>query len=533
MADTRSRAKDGLKNQAVLYALTHAPSLWQRAQGIRPLEQRVNRWLINSGIKNAPPRPYRLSTLAPYTSWASLTDQTYNARQLPPRPLPAGLPPAEEVAELFRRETTIECPKSTVLFAYFAQWFTDGFLRSRRPIPPARDRDIRINVSTHEVDLTQLYGSQRKETEALRAHEGGLLKSESRGGEVFPPRLCDEHGQIKPEFDDAPTPIKFDEMEPELRTQLFAVGSDAANSQVGYAMLNVLFLREHNRIARELAARYPQWGDDDDRLFETARSILTVLLIKLAIEQYINHIAPYHFKFRLDAAGFYDQPWYRPNWMAVEFNLLYRWHSLIPTSLRVGGEDLPLEDTLNRTDLLTRGGLGGLFEDASRQPAGMVSLFNTAEWFRSRTEIPSIQHGRTAELGSYNDYREHCRFPRATAFDQISSSSRVRDELRRLYGKVDNVEFYVGLFAEDRRPNSVVPTLIGRMVGLHAFSQLLTNPLFAPEVYAGQNREKTFSRRGIEIIDETKDLSQLLHRNLPAGSPRHHVSLTREDWQRE
>ena len=37
----------------------------------------------------------------------------------------------------------------------------------------------------------------------------------------------------------------------------------------------------------------------------------------------------------------------------------------------------------------------------------------------------------------------------------------------------------------------------------------------------------------IEIIDETKDLSQLLHRNLPEGSPRHHVRLTREDWQRE
>ena len=52
---------------------------------------------------------------------------------------------------------------------------------------------------------------------------------------------------------------------------LFATGSDTTNSQIGFVMLNVLFLREHNRLAGLLAAEYPAW--DDERLYATARNI--------------------------------------------------------------------------------------------------------------------------------------------------------------------------------------------------------------------------------------------------------------------
>ena len=532
----RDTSKDGRANKVIFHLLTHGPGAWRLIQRTPPLARLVNRWLINEGIKKAPPRPYRLSTMAPYTSWASLTDKTFNSRQLPPVPGAGDTSPSpDEVATLFLRHEMIECPKSTVLFAYVAQWFTDGFMRSRRPTPPEQTRDIRRNESNHEVDLTQLYGLDRRATDCLRARRGGLLKSQEIGGESFPEYLCDEDGTIKPEFrDDLRTPIGFDgpAMTIEKKRRLFAMGSDAGNSQVGYAMLTVLFLREHNRIAGELAREHPDW--DDTRLFETTRNILTVLLIKLVIEEYINHIAPYHFEFRFDPTAFYSEPWYRPNWMAVEFNILYRWHSLIPSTLRVHGKDVPINDTLNDTEFLTSNGLGPLFEDASRQPAGRVGLYNTAEWFMTRTELPSIRQSRTAQLAGYNDYREHSGFPRVTKFEQISSDPRIQAGLRKIYGSVDNIEFYVGLLAEDRRPNSVLPSLAGRLVGLHAFSQLMTNPLLAPEVYEKrENREKTFSRLGVKMIEETSSLSELVHRNLPAGSRRHYVSLTREDWQRE
>ena len=86
-----------------------------------------------------------------------------------------------------------------------------------------------------------------------------------------------------------------------------------------------------------------------------------------------------------------------------------------------------------------------------------------------------------------------------TDFDQISGDARVQDALRELYGHVDRIEFFPGLFAEDARPNSVLPSLIGRMVGVDAFSQALTNPLLAPRVF----NERTFSPLGMQIIGST------------------------------
>lgn len=524
----RSTKRDGTRNKIETWALSNLGPMWTAIQRCGPLERFVNRKLIDSACMKAPPRPYRLSTLADHTSWDSLTDKTYNTRQLPPPDPPAAPPPpAEQVAALFTRVGATElCPKSTVLFAYFAQWFTDGFLRSRRPEAPDQYRDLTRNEANPDVDLTPLYGHSAAMTDALRAKNGGRLKSTTIDGEEFPVLLCHANGVRKAEFA-ALSVLGFDRLDAKQKSQLFAMGSDAGNSHIGYAMINVLFLREHNRIAGELAAAYPSW--DDDRLFDTTRAILTVVLIKLTIEEYINHIAPYRFRFQFDATGFYDASWYGPNWVAVEFNLLYRWHPLVPDTLRVHGEDLTIQDTVFNNELLTRHGLGPAFDGASRQRAGKVALFNTAAWFDKRTSLPSILQSRKLNLRSYNDYREDCGFPRVTDFDQITSDLRVRDALRDTYAGVDDIEFFVGLFAEDARPNSVLPSLLGRMVGLHAFSQLMTNPLLARGIYD----ERTFSALGMKMIESTTSIDQLLQRNLPAGSSRYEARLTRKGWERE
>jgi len=71
--------------------------------------------------------------------------------------------------------------------------------------------------------------------------------------------------------------------------------------------------------------------------------------------------------------------------------------------------------------------------------------------------------------------------------------------------------------------------MIGRLVGVDAFSQALTNPLLSHNVY----NLDTFSRAGWTIIHETKSLAEIVRRNLPAGTPTFRVSLTREGAQVE
>lgn len=516
----RDESRDGLRNRLEFRALTSGEPFWDFVQRVPLLRRQVNKILIDSAVLKLPTRPNPLSTLAPYSSWASLTDRRFDSRHLPPV-AESGLPPVEDAAALFARQGDGElCPKSTVTFAYFAQWFTDGFLRSdRRP-----ERDPRRNDSNHEIDLGPLYGIRPEQTEQLREHAGGRLKRQSLGGAEFPPYLCGEGGQIKPEFSTLSV-VRPEQIPPERRDQLFATGSDTTNSQVGFVMLNVLFLREHNRLAGLLERAHPGW--DDERIFQTARNVLIVLLIKIVIEEYINHITPYLFRLAADPAPFTNPRWYRQNWMAIEFNLLYRWHGLIPSRLRTGGQDLTVWDTVFNPALVPRHGLAHLFAEASGQRAGRIGLFNTDPVLQV-VEEASVREARAVGLASYNDYRAYARFPRVTRFEQISGDPRVQEGLRRLYGHVDRIELYPGLFAEDPRPNSVLPSLIGRMVGVDAFSQALTNPLLAPRVF----NAATFSPEGMEAIRTTRTLSDVLHRNIPESPGRYLVTMTRQDWQR-
>ena len=52
--------------------------------------------------------------------------------------------------------------------------------------------------------------------------------------------------------------------------------------------------------------------------------------------------------------------------------------------------------------------------------------------------------------------------------------------------------------------------LLTFMVGYDAFTQALTNPLLAPQVFT----ESTFTRAGLRIIRKTTTLQQILARNI-------------------
>jgi prostaglandin-endoperoxide synthase 2 len=540
-AGGRNTRKDGAKNKLEFVVLTRFKPLWWLVQRNRWLTRKLNHTLVNLLIDKIPTRPHAFSTRSLYTSWDSLIDRSYSGLHLPPldwEPLTdegrarvasaspgfgTDFPPAAEVAELFRGAETKYSPKSSLTFPHFVQWFTDGFLRTDR-------QDVLKTVSNHHIDLCTVYGLHPPMTDQLRSHQGGKLKSQILEGEEYPPFYYDGQGRPKAEFDALAhlvrEPTAAEGYTDAKKSRLFAMGVEVerANVQVGYVMLNVLCLREHNRLCDLLARAYPTW--DDERLFQTARNVVIVEVMKIVIDEYINHISPYHFKFVTDPLSLSGEKWYRLNWMTVEFSLVYRWHSMLPETFLHDGQPMPVAQTMWNNELVVERGLGAMFEETSSQPAAMLDLFNTPD-FMVPVELAGINLGRAAKLRSYNDYREMLDYPRVTSFDQISSDERIQKELERIYGHVDNVELYVGFYAEDGRPNSALPPMVGRLVAIDAFSQALTNPLLSQHVF----NPETFSPVGWDEIMNLHSLSDLVHRNIP-GDQRYRVSFYRSDWRR-
>src|SRR4051794_11439618 len=109
----RDTSRDGWQNQLETHVLTNFEPVWSLLQRVEPLRRLTNRTLINHAVLKVPTRPNPFSTMAPYSSWESLSDRSYDSRHLP-RVAQDGLPPEDEVADLFMRkgETTL-CEKST------------------------------------------------------------------------------------------------------------------------------------------------------------------------------------------------------------------------------------------------------------------------------------------------------------------------------------------------------------------------------------------------------------------------------------
>jgi prostaglandin-endoperoxide synthase 2 len=510
------------------------------------LTAEASKLAINTAVNSTRNRPHPWSTFADYPNWRGLSDRTYLARHLPPKYPTVALPDPATVIPLFARPAGsggAVSAKSTCLFPAFAQYLTDGFIRTN-------PGDAKKNTSNHEIDLCPLYGRTPDQTNALRLNNEatdrkGRLKSQLIGTEEFPPFLYDMNGKITdaafnvldvPLFDfrqelkdpliPAPPPPTGPDWPPERGASLFAVGGDRVNSTPFSAMMNTVWLREHNRVALRLERDNNGW--DDERVFQTARNIVIPMFIKVVVEDYINHIAPLPFKIRADPSVVWDATWNRPNWMTAEFSLLYRWHSLMPDVIQwpVGGP-IPLEKFTLDNRALIASGLNGAITAAATQSSNELGALNTSNTLMP-IEMLSILQARSNHFDNYNAYRVAFGMRPATEFSEISGDRTIQALLQQIYGTVDQVEFYPGLFAEDRVPDSPLPQLLMTMVAVDAFSQALTNPLLSQHVWK-DNPTLTFTDWGFGEIAATSTLADVLKRQgRPDTAPA--ATMTTPGW---
>ncbi len=144
-------------------------------------------------------------------------------------------------------------------------------------------------------------------------------------------------------------------------------------------------------------------------------------------------------------------------------------------------------------------------------------------------EKNAIEQGRLVRLAPYTAYRKYMGMSQPSRFEDISTNPDVVTFLRDKYnGRVEDVEFYVGLFSEDPGKNTPLPPLIRSMVAVDAFSQAFTNPLLSEHVF----RESTFSPTGWATIHGDNTLDAVVRRNTPKGAVEGPITMTQPGWKR-
>lgn len=107
----------------------------------------------------------------------------------------------------------------------------------------------------HFLDLSIVYGNSDQVNQQLRTFQGGRLIVERRNGQDWLPQnanssVCDNRSPNEP---------------------CYMAGDARVNQNTQLTLLQVVLLREHNRIADALAKLNPHW--DDETIFQEARRI--------------------------------------------------------------------------------------------------------------------------------------------------------------------------------------------------------------------------------------------------------------------
>ena len=136
---------------------------------------------------------------------------------------------------------------------------------------PQNPRQI-LNEATTWLDISALYGSTKEVADKLRTHKGGKLISQ-RSVEL------DHPGEYLP-FNTMNVPMKKPaRLDP---AHLFAGGDPRTNEDWILLAVHTLLLREHNRLCGVLAKRKPEIANDDERLYQTVRLLMSAKYAMIA-----------------------------------------------------------------------------------------------------------------------------------------------------------------------------------------------------------------------------------------------------------
>ncbi|KAG8012707.1 Thyroid peroxidase, partial [Nibea albiflora] len=347
-----------------------------------------------------------------------------------------------------------------------------------------------LNAITSFVDASMVYGSSANLASALRNLSSPLgsmaLNSQHSDQELaympFLPRLQAHLDPCGPRNSTASG--ASDRSKRENTTSCFQAGDSRANEHLGMIALHTLFLREHNRLVKELYLLNPHWSPDT--LYQEARKIMGAIHQIITWEQYLPRVLGE------DAMSHLMPPYkgYDPEvdpsianvFAAAAFRFAHVTVQPVVTRLGPGyttnsqHPPLPLHHSLFASwRVVQEGGIdpvlrGLLLSPAKLQTPGQMMVEELTErLFQAQGGMPldlgalNLQRGRDHGLPGYGSWRKFCGLsvPNTTSeLADILSNFTLAHKFQLLYGTPHNIDVWVGAISEPALPGGRVGPLL-------------------------------------------------------------------------
>ena len=300
-----------------------------------------------------------------------------------------------------------------------------------------------LNEITHWIDASNVYGSDEERAHALRTNDGSG-------------KLATSAGDLLP-FNELGLPNAGGDS-----SSLFLAGDVRANEQVALLVMHTLFVREHNRLAEEIARGDASLSGDD--IYQRARRIVGAQMQVITYREYLPALLGPD---ALDPYRGYDDT-VDPRIANVFSTAIYRYgHSALSPVLRRLDENgnaieagaLPLRDAFFNPSLLVQDGVEPLLRGLAAQVCRRVDI-EIVDDVRNFLFGPpgsggldlaslNIQRGRDHGLPRYNVVRVAMGLPPAASFGEVTSDPVTRSRLAEVYASPDDIDVWVGALAED------------------------------------------------------------------------------------
>jgi len=299
---------------------------------------------------------------------------------------------------------------------------------------------------------------------------------------------------------------------------MFLAGDVRANEQAGLTALHTLFVREHNRLATEIAANEPDLSGE--MIYQNARRMVVAFLQAITYREFLPALLGR--KKAISRYKGYD-PSVNARISSGFSTAAYRFgHSTLSTRLlrlnqhlrEIPEGHLALRSAFfTPSRIINEGGIEPLLRGLAYQLHQDVDVFIVDEVRNFLFGPPgaggfdlaalNIQRGRDHGLPGYNVARVKYGLDPVTSFEDISSDPEVVARLKAAYDDVDQIDIWVGGLAEDHHHKALVGSLFYRMI-VEQFEALRDGDRFF--------YRNTLSRREIRQVKRTK-LAHIIRRN--------------------